>query len=375
MTTGRATPEGKRRGRSTAHESRQGALSLRSARCQSAYWDNGDLRVVNYLTRGEFAANAIVLEIIRFFFSPRTIGDALLEFDAYTPGSVGAAIAELFDADLLLECDSPESARDELLDSLWKPWLPHGAYHFLTKDAPYVKGDWTAEQKLQSISSAPQPAFFKKNGGAQSISLPLHAREQDSFFRTLHARRTRRKFSEEPVSLDAVSKLLQMTWGVQGYVDSPYFGPLPLKTSASGGARHPVEAYLLALKVVGLDPGLYHYDAKDHALELIFSKATPQMARAYCADQPYVAHAAALFIMTGVFARSMWKYQHPRAYRVVLLDAGHLGQTFCLTATRMGLAPFSTAALKDTLIERDLGIDGISESVLYVTGIGMPAEQ
>jgi SagB-type dehydrogenase family enzyme len=124
-----------------------------------------------------------------------------------------------------------------------------------------------------------------------------------------------------------------------------------------------------------LDPGLYHYDVRDHALEVISSEATPQTARAYCADQPYVADAAALFIMTGVFARSMWKYQHPRAYRVVLLDAGHLGQTFCLTATRLGLAPFTTAALKDTLIERDLGIDGISESVLYVTGIGMPAQQ
>ncbi len=77
--------------------------------------------------------------------------------------------------------------------------------------------------------------------------------------------------------------------------------------------------------------------------------------------------------MTGVFSRTMWKYHKPRAYRVVLLDAGHLGQTFCLTATRMGLAPFSTAALKDTLIERDLGIDGISESVLYVAGIGLAA--
>jgi SagB-type dehydrogenase family enzyme len=77
--------------------------------------------------------------------------------------------------------------------------------------------------------------------------------------------------------------------------------------------------------------------------------------------------------MTGVFARSMWKYRHARAYRVVLLDAGHLGQTFCLTATRMGLAPFSSAALNDTLIEQDLGIDGITESVLYVTGVGMPA--
>ena len=29
-------------------------------------------------------------------------------------------------------------------------------------------------------------------------------------------------------------------------------------------------------------------------------------------------------------------------------------------------------ALKDTLIERDLGIDGISESVLYVAGVGIP---
>ena len=81
--------------------------------------------------------------------------------------------------------------------------------------------------------------------------------------------------------------------------------------------------------------------------------------------------AAALFIMTAVFARTMWKYGRARAYRVVLLETGHLCQTFCLTATRLGLAPFGTAALKDSLIEKDLGLDGISESVLYVAGIGL----
>jgi SagB-type dehydrogenase family enzyme len=374
MATRRPAPKGEWRGRAAGPESISDGIRLRSARCQSAYWNGGDLRLVNYLNRSEFSANAIVLEIIRFFLSPRTIADALLKFDAYAPDSVGEAIEQLFDAGLLLECGSPESTRDELVDSLWKPWLPHGAYHFLTKDAPYAESGWTAEQKLQSISSAPQPPFFKANGGGDSISLPPHAREPDSFFQTLHARRTRRKFSEAPVSLEAAAKLLQLTWGIQGYVDSPHFGPLPLKTSASGGARHPVEVYLLALNVAGLDRGIYHYDPRGHALERIASKMTPQLARAYCADQPYVAHAAALFIMTGVFARSMWKYQHPRAYRVVLLDAGHLGQTFCLTATRMGLAPFTTAALKDTLIEQDLGIDGISESVLYVAGVGVPAE-
>jgi SagB-type dehydrogenase family enzyme len=350
-----------------------GAIKLRSAHCQSAYWADGDLRIVNYLTRETFSANPIVLELIRFFFSPRTIRDAMLEFDSYTRESVGKAILKLIEAQLLLECGSAESARDDLLDSSWKPWLPAGGFHFLTKDAPYVGGDWTIEQKMETIPGTPAPPQFKKIQGAESISLPCHEMETDSFFQTLHARRTQRKFSEEQAPLDSISKLLQTTWGVQGYVESKYFGLLPLKTSPSAGARNPIEVYLMALKVKGLNPGLYHYDARGHALDKLSSEATPQMARAYCADQPYAARSAALFIMTGVFARTMWKYHHPRAYRVVLLDAGHLGQTFCLTATRMGLAPFSTAALEDSLIEEDLGIDGISESVLYVTGVGLPA--
>jgi SagB-type dehydrogenase family enzyme len=353
----------------------RGVIRFISARCQSVYWDKGDLRIVNYLTRGIFSANPVVLEVVRFFFCPRTIREAMLEFDTYTPESVGEAILKLIDAELLLECESPEWSRDDLLASSWQAWLPEGAYHFLTKDTAYFGSDWTLEKKLQAMPGTPQPEQFKKTNGCESISLPLPAGDTDIFFQTLHARRTRRAFSKAFLSLDSISKLLQTTWGVQAYADTDHFGPLPLKTSPSGGARHPVEVYLMALRVKGLDAGLYHYDARDHALERISSVATPQMARAYCAGQAYAGRAAALFIMTGVFARTMWKYRHPRAYRVVLLDAGHLGQTFCLTATRLGLAPFSTAALKDTLIEEDLKIDGISESVLYVTGVGMPPEK
>jgi SagB-type dehydrogenase family enzyme len=349
------------------------AMKLRSAHCQSTYWDNGELRIVNYLTRRTFSANPIVLEVIRFFFSPRTIGEAMLEFSSYSGDSVGEAIIKLIEGQMLFECGSPESALDDLFESSWKPWLPEGGFHFLTKDAPYVGGDWTIEQIMRTIPDTPSPPLFKKTEGAESVSLPCHEIETDSFYQTLHARRTQRKFSEAEVPLHDISGLLQTTWGIQGYVESTYFGSLPRKTSPSAGARNPVEVYLMALRVKGLDAGLYHYDARDHALEIISREATPQLARAYCADQPFVADSAALFIMTGVFARTMWKYPHPRAYRVVLLDAGHLGQTFCLTATRMGLAPFSSAALKDSLIEKDLGIDGISESVLYVTGVGVPA--
>jgi SagB-type dehydrogenase family enzyme len=74
--------------------------------------------------------------------------------------------------------------------------------------------------------------------------------------------------------------------------------------------------------------------------------------------------------MTAVFARTQWKYPASRAYRVVLIDAGHICQTFCLVATWLGLAPFCTMALADSKIEYDLGIDGVTESIIYAAGVG-----
>ena len=62
----------------------------------------------------------------------------------------------------------------------------------------------------------------------------------------------------------------------------------------------------------------------------------------------------------------------PRAYRIVLTDAGHICQTFCLVATWLGLAPFCTMALADSRIEAALRIDGVGESVLYAAGVGTP---
>ena len=78
----------------------------------------------------------------------------------------------------------------------------------------------------------------------------------------------------------------------------------------------------------------------------------------------------AMMLMTAVFPRTQWKYPFARAYRVVLAEAGHLCQTFCLTATWLGLAPFCTMALADSRIEKDLKLDGVTESVLYVAGVG-----
>jgi SagB-type dehydrogenase family enzyme len=348
-------------------------MKLMSASCQIAYWNGGKLRIANYLTRREFSTNPVTLDVIRFFFAPQTIEDALFEFRSYSQKSVAGAILQLLGAQLLLEYKSVEWERDELLRSSWGPWLPEGGFHFMTKDTPYVPRDWSIEERLKRLPATPAPPQFKKIRSTAAMRLPSIEIPRDTFFETLHARRTHRDFARGKVSLENISQLLQTTWGVQGYFQTKAFGSLPYKTSPSGGARHPGEVYLMALRVEGLERGMYHYEVKDNRLARLPSTVSPRMASAYCADQPYFAGAAALFIMTAVFARTMWKYGRSRAYRVVLLETGHLCQTFCLTATRLGLAPFSTAALKDSLIEKDLGLDGISESVLYLAGVGLVA--
>jgi SagB-type dehydrogenase family enzyme len=350
-------------------------VKLRSASCQIAYWqcEGAPLCIVNYLTRRTFATNPMTLDVIRFFFTPRNIQDALVEFRSYSRESVARAILQLIDAELLLELGSAAWERDKQLSSAWKPWLPEGGFHFMTKDTPHFSRDSPIAKRIKALPTAPAPPQFKTTRDVNTIRLPPCEIDQDTFFTTLHARRTHRNFARGKVSLEKVSKLLQTTWGVQGYMQTKVFGRLPYKTSPSGGARHPGEVYLMALRVDGLERGMYHYQSNDNRLARLPAKVTARAASAYCADQPYCSAAAALFIMTAVFARTMWKYGRARAYRVILLETGHLCQTFCLTATRLGLAPFSTAALKDSMIEKDLGLDGISESVLYVAGVGLPA--
>ena len=94
------------------------------------------------------------------------------------------------------------------------------------------------------------------------------------------------------------------------------------------------------------------------------------------AGQWYFADADVVFVMTARFGRSFWKYRrHAKAFRTLLLDAGHLSQTFYLVCTELGLGPFVTAALDDDALERVLGLDPLREGVLALCGCGRPPAQ
>jgi len=110
------------------------------------------------------------------------------------------------------------------------------------------------------------------------------------------------------------------------------------------------------LNVRGLKRGLYHYASDRHALETLNTRSRSWRVERYLPRQSWYNGASALVFFTAIFARDQWRYEHARAYRAVLIEAGHMCQTCCLTATWLGLAPFCSMALAESALEKDLGL-------------------
>jgi SagB-type dehydrogenase family enzyme len=141
---------------------------------------------------------------------------------------------------------------------------------------------------------------------------------------------------------------------------------------------------VIANRVEGLDPGLYHYRVTgidilerpmvegSHALEQLRLGDLGGAIRDAALDQPMCAKAGAVLIWTAVFGRSEWKYRD-RAYRYVYLDAGHMGAQLSLAAVGLGLGSCQVAAFYDDEINALLEIDGQEEGVVYMTAVGAPS--
>ncbi len=281
-------------------------------------------------------------------------------------------------------------ARDDELAAV--QWNLYGAlYYFLTKwrgvdlrqlvgqdpvgdlDAP------TAEVIRAFIDEFGRPPAPFREVGPPARELPLVTRD-GRFYDALVERRTTRRFDDtRPLGLEDLAVVLRYVFGYQAY--ARLFGEVMTlkRTSPSGGGLHPVEAYLLVRDVQSLDPGLYHYNARDHTLESIAGLEQPdarRLAAELLCGQTYFAAAHVTFLLTARFERAFWKYRrHQRGLAAVFMDAAHLTQTLYLVATELGLGAFVTAAINGADIDEHLGIDGVREGAVVACGVGVPAAE
>jgi SagB-type dehydrogenase family enzyme len=336
-----------------------------------ACWRRGALVATNYATRDTCPVTPFICELLDRCGSWITIGRIGRLLGVAVDASFDALIARLVAVNFLEQAGRPLDPRVRAMASLevWNPEV--GFFHTATRDVRFATTRQAARQAKQQERQWPMPPVVKRYPRATpTVALPK-PRLEGEFPRVLRARRTSRRFSSKPVSCEELATLLGLTSGVQQWVKSGSH-ELALKTSPSGGARHAVEAYVVVRDVAGLAPAVYHYAPDRHALERIRGPVSIERMRDYLPNSGYFAGASAMVFFTAMFERILWRYPYSRAYRAALVEAGHLCQTFCLTATWLGLAPYCVMGLADSLIEKDLGIDGIRESVLYCAGVGRP---
>jgi putative peptide maturation dehydrogenase len=290
-------------------------------------------------------------------------------------------VRRLLDSGLLLGEDQAHAqlrARDEAFrEGAW--WAPAAIVQAFGRwQGVDVSGE-EARQGARTLASLieanglPPPAALARTAPESRVRLPTPT--NSDFDELLGARTTCRNFDVgAAITAAQLATMLQRVFGAQGS-EEPEVGVTMLKKhSPSGGGLHPVEAYLLVQRAQGVAPGLYHYHALEHALEPLRgleAADAARLARELVAGQDWFADAPVLVLMAARFARTFWKYRnHPKSWKVVQLDAGHLSQTWQLSATELGLGAFITAAINDRCAEDLFGFDGRSEGAIAVCGVG-----
>jgi SagB-type dehydrogenase family enzyme len=333
-----------------------------------AYWRHGSLVLHNYATSQAAPATPLVCSLLDFCGEWRRRDEIRTALPAADRRAVDALIGRLVALTFLQRSDRALDRRERAMASfeLWNPAA--GFFHTATRDVRFVPSGVASRMLARRAPHWPTPPFVKRVPGAPRTRLPGVQRDGE-FPSVLLARRTWRRFAEGAVTLEELATVLGLSCGVQRWIVGGR-PRMPLKTSPSGGARHPLECYVVARRVTGLRAGTYHYASDAHVLERLSGRASEAQLRAYMPHSSYFAKAAVLVLFSAVFERQLWRYPYARAYRAALVEAGHVCQTFCLTATWLGLAPFCIMGLADSRIDRDLGLDGVGESVLYAAGLG-----
>ncbi len=278
----------------------------------------------------------------------------------------------------------PRLAEQEAgMDAAWWDDLA-GVFHAHTRwrgiDSTVQRpGDEQGGESLTAMirkRGMPPTHFPHRSRGPDRIVLDMPDLRDDWLAR-LRLRCTTRAFrTDVALPRRSLEYALHAVFGVQGIRRITDEISAIRRTSPSAGAMHPLDAFVLVLNVESVCPGLYHYEADSHGLVLLEALDAAQareLARLFLANQAYFADAHALLIQVARFDRNFWKYPgHKKAYKAVLLDAGHLSQTLYIVATHLGLGAFFTSAINDGDIADRLGLDPLREAAVGINGLGIP---
>lgn len=158
-----------------------------------------------------------------------------------------------------------------------------------------------------------------------------------------------------PQNLQTLATWLHMAAGITGKV-SDANGTRILRAYPSAGGLYPCEVYVLAMGIADLQPGLYHFSAKEFSLRKLREgwESISQLTRGR-PDLDFLKTTPAVLLVTSVMWRSSSRYG-ARAYRYVAIDAGHLIENLSLVATGLGIQTVVRLQINDRNSRELIGV-------------------
>jgi SagB-type dehydrogenase family enzyme len=141
------------------------------------------------------------------------------------------------------------------------------------------------------------------------------------------------------------------------------------RAAPSAGALYPVEVYVAAAEVGGVERGLYHFSPADLKLRGLRRGDWRAFIARAAAGRPSLLEARAIVVLSAMFWRSTWKYR-ARAYRYCFWDAGTILANLLAAAAAEGLSTEIVTAFADPEIEALIDIDGEREGALCLVALG-----
>lgn len=233
-------------------------------------------------------------------------------------------------------------------------------YHELTKYDP------RSIDKLGPVSWSEQPSPFKEIVGTESVnlvpSLPFLGADAPSDWPSEGLQ------PGPPFDLSALARVSWFSAGINAVVrgTSP---PLHLRATPSAGGLYPIELYWALFDVPGIEPGLYFFHPANLSLVPVWCGAFRPDLTALFGNHPALANAPALALLTGQFGRGAWRYKE-RAYRRMLLDAGHLTGNLELALAAEGLTPLPLPSFHDQGVSDLFFLDRDEEVPLLGLAVG-----
>jgi len=231
-------------------------------------------------------------------------------------------------------------------------------------------GEWLKQDTDQRKKVPPPP--LQKSYPADAELIDLVAVKDLTLgtmplIEAINRRKSRRRYTSDPLTLAELSFLL---WAVQGVQEVAKNGEATRRTVPSGGSRHPFELYLAVNRVTGLEPGLYRYLPLEH--RLCFLWADPELSKKMtgaCLKQAFVGKGAVVFVWTALPYRAEWRYTVV-AHKMIALDAGHSCQNLYLAGEAIGAGICAIGAYNQEELDALLKVDGTEEFAIYAGVVG-----